>query len=186
MKSTLTIPAAMARRDVRVRLLADPIGGKGSITTLVLVVPLGPDGLLDDRLGSDELERAKGQALRRETTWREVHPSKTPDRWASLPPAEVAGLILAWTGGRHRLHHGATRVNGAARAAFHVLVDLLELILPEPQGAPGGHPLARNAGARDSQEGRLTSDAGPHCPEPEPATGRTTSPRPLCHGSGSS
>ena len=40
-KSTLTIPAGVAPTDLRVRLLADPIGGNRAITTPLLIVPHG-------------------------------------------------------------------------------------------------------------------------------------------------
>jgi hypothetical protein len=40
-KSTLTIPGSVAPTDLRVRLLADPIGGNRSVTTPVLIVPRG-------------------------------------------------------------------------------------------------------------------------------------------------
>ena len=40
-KSTLIIPAAVAPTDLRVRLLADPIGGNRPATTPLLIVPRG-------------------------------------------------------------------------------------------------------------------------------------------------
>ena len=40
-KTTLIIPTALTPADGRVRLLADPIGGYGPITTPVLLVPQG-------------------------------------------------------------------------------------------------------------------------------------------------
>ncbi|MEP6688694.1 MAG: hypothetical protein ABJC36_10125 [Gemmatimonadales bacterium] len=40
-KSTLKIPASVAPTDLRVRLLADPIGGSRRVTTPVLIVPRG-------------------------------------------------------------------------------------------------------------------------------------------------
>ena len=40
-KTTLVIPNALTSADGRVRLLADPIGGYGPITTPVLLVPFG-------------------------------------------------------------------------------------------------------------------------------------------------
>jgi hypothetical protein len=40
-KTTLDIPVGMRSADARVRLLADPIGGTGPITTPELVVPAG-------------------------------------------------------------------------------------------------------------------------------------------------
>jgi hypothetical protein len=40
-KSTLTIPGSVAPTDLRVRLLADPIGGSRPVTTPVLIVPHG-------------------------------------------------------------------------------------------------------------------------------------------------
>ena len=40
-KTTLTIPEAMSPGDVRVRLIAVPIGGSRPITTPVLIVPPG-------------------------------------------------------------------------------------------------------------------------------------------------
>jgi len=40
-KTTLTIPEAMTPTDLRVRLIADPIGGSRPIATPVLVVPPG-------------------------------------------------------------------------------------------------------------------------------------------------
>ncbi len=40
-KATLTIPASVAPTDLRVRLLADPIGGNRAITTPLLIVPRG-------------------------------------------------------------------------------------------------------------------------------------------------
>ena len=40
-KTTLTIPEAMTPTDLRVRLIADPIGGSRTIATPVLVVPPG-------------------------------------------------------------------------------------------------------------------------------------------------
>jgi hypothetical protein len=40
-KSTLTIPSAVAPTDLRVRLLADPIGSNRPVTTPVLIVPRG-------------------------------------------------------------------------------------------------------------------------------------------------
>jgi hypothetical protein len=40
-KTTLTIPEAMTPGDLRVRLIADPIGGSRPITTPVLIVPPG-------------------------------------------------------------------------------------------------------------------------------------------------
>jgi hypothetical protein len=40
-KTTLTIPEAMTPGDLRVRLIAEPIGGSRPITTPVLIVPPG-------------------------------------------------------------------------------------------------------------------------------------------------
>jgi hypothetical protein len=40
-KTTLTIPEAITPTDLRVRLIADPIGGSRAIATPVLVVPPG-------------------------------------------------------------------------------------------------------------------------------------------------
>jgi hypothetical protein len=40
-KSTLTIPGSVAPTDLRVRLLADPIGGSRPVTTPLLIVPRG-------------------------------------------------------------------------------------------------------------------------------------------------
>ena len=40
-KSTLIIPASVAPTDLRVRLLADPIGGSRPVTTPLLIVPRG-------------------------------------------------------------------------------------------------------------------------------------------------
>jgi len=40
-KSTLTIPGSVAPTDLRVRLLADPIGGNRPVTTPLLIVPRG-------------------------------------------------------------------------------------------------------------------------------------------------
>jgi hypothetical protein len=40
-KATLTIPAGVVTATNRVRLLADPIGGSGRITTPLLIVPPG-------------------------------------------------------------------------------------------------------------------------------------------------
>jgi hypothetical protein len=40
-KTTLTIPEAITPTDLRVRLIADPIGGSRPIATPVLVVPRG-------------------------------------------------------------------------------------------------------------------------------------------------
>jgi hypothetical protein len=40
-KSTLTIPGSLTPADQRVKLLADPVGGSGSIPTPSLIVPPG-------------------------------------------------------------------------------------------------------------------------------------------------
>jgi hypothetical protein len=40
-KTTLTIPQSMTPPDLRVRLIAEPIGGSRPITTPVLIVPAG-------------------------------------------------------------------------------------------------------------------------------------------------
>ena len=40
-KTTLTIPEGMMSRDLRVRLIAEPIGGSRPIATPVLIVPRG-------------------------------------------------------------------------------------------------------------------------------------------------
>jgi hypothetical protein len=40
-KTTLTIPASLAPADLRVRLLADPIGGSRRVVTPSLIVPHG-------------------------------------------------------------------------------------------------------------------------------------------------
>ncbi len=40
-KSTLTIPASVAPTDLRVRLLADPVGGNRPVRTPLLIVPRG-------------------------------------------------------------------------------------------------------------------------------------------------
>jgi hypothetical protein len=40
-KTTLTIPEAMTPTDLRVRLIAEPIGGNRPIATPVLIVPAG-------------------------------------------------------------------------------------------------------------------------------------------------
>jgi hypothetical protein len=40
-KTTLTIPEAMTPTDLRVRLIAEPIGGSRPIATPVLIVPAG-------------------------------------------------------------------------------------------------------------------------------------------------
>jgi hypothetical protein len=40
-KSTLKIPASVAPTDLRIRLLADPIGSSRTVTTPLLIVPRG-------------------------------------------------------------------------------------------------------------------------------------------------
>ena len=50
-QTTLTIPGGVAPADGRVRLLADPVGGTGPVTTPVLVVPQG--GQIYWTIGSD-------------------------------------------------------------------------------------------------------------------------------------